>query len=186
MSRNGNNGTNGDKGDTGDTGPTGPTGPAGPNLVGLQSGTTGWVITDVTSNTRGGILVKKSTDPTVSNLTASSKIQAANFYATSDKRLKENIEAADEKHLIKTFDSLGLKEFNFKQDQADLPLPDGKQVGLIAQELQEVAPSDLQDCFIRKGYDGYLSINENKLVYLCIAKIHELEQEIKELKDKVK
>lgn len=95
--------------------------------------------------------------------------------------MKENIKDADELPLIKTFDELKTREFNFKNS------PDVHQVGLIAQELQDAAPDSLKECFVTTNENsGYLAINENKLIYLCIAKIHQLEKEIEELKTKTR
>lgn len=130
------------------------------------------------SNGDNGLTYYSTRDLSLSSLTCSSEVQAPGFYATSDVRLKENIEDSNSKELIQTFDELSSKYFSFKNDEQHK-----KQVGLIAQDLEEIIPEDLKDCFIKKGEDGYLSINENKLVYLCIEKIKQLELEIQTLKN---
>lgn len=97
------------------------------------------------------------------NLSTTGNITAKVFYATSDKRLKENIvDYKPEKSIL----DIPVKEYNFIGD-------DKKHVGFIAQDLQEVFPE-----LVTKGTNGYLAIEESKLIYLLI-------DEVKKLKEKV-
>lgn len=89
--------------------------------------------------------------------------------ASSDRRLKENI-----------------KLFIPKKSILDLPVVeydyiDNKQhkIGCIAQDLQEICPE-----LIYKNCNGYLSVEENKLVYLLLLEVKKLRNELDELKGK--
>ena len=97
------------------------------------------------------------------NLSTTGNITANAFYATSDRRLKENI--VDYKPAKSILD-IPVKEYNFIGD-------DKKHIGFIAQDLQKVFPE-----LVTERTDGYLSIEESKLIYLLI-------DEVKKLKEKV-
>lgn len=89
------------------------------------------------------------------------------FNATSDKRLKENIK---EYKCSKSILDLPIVEFDFKDNKTH-------HIGCIAQDLQEICPE-----LVHENKDGYLTIEENKLVYLLINEVKELKEEIKSLK----
>lgn len=94
-------------------------------------------------------------------------VSAQTFTATSDIRLKENIK---EFRCKKSILDLPIKEFDFKDT--------GKHtIGCIAQELQEICPE-----IVHKNEDGYLSIEENKLIYLLIQEVKQLKEDIEKLK----
>ena len=99
----------------------------------------------------------------IGNKTFAGNITAKAFYATSDRRLKENI--VDYKPAKSILD-IPVKEYNFIGD-------DKKHIGFIAQDLQKVFPE-----LVTERTDGYLSIEESKLIYLLI-------DEVKKLKEKV-
>lgn len=98
---------------------------------------------------------------------AASSITAGSFYAISDRRLKENIEDYTPSGNIL---DLPIKTFNFKNSKK-------KQIGCIAQDLQKICPE-----IVEENSDGYLSIQENKLVYLLLAEVKKLKVEINKLK----
>ena len=52
-------------------------------------------------------------------------------------------------------------------------------IGCLAQELREICPE-----IVHEGADGYLSIEESKLVYLLMDEVKQLKADIKELKNK--
>ncbi len=93
------------------------------------------------------------------------------FYTPSDKNWKDNVvpisDALDKIISISgnTFD------WNEKAPQS------GKDVGVIAQEIQEVLPEAVSE-----REDGHLSVSYQKLVPLLIEAIKELKQEIDDLK----
>lgn len=100
--------------------------------------------------------------------TTTGRIQAASFLATSDARKKENIEDYKcEKSIL----DLPIKKFDFIDGPKN-------QIGCIAQDLQEICPE-----IVKEDDDGYLSIQESKLVYLLLQEVKELKKELKELKE---
>ena len=88
---------------------------------------------------------------------------ATAFYASSDKRLKENIKEFEPKNSIL---NLPVVEFDFKDSCKH-------QIGCIAQDLQKLFPE-----LVETRDDGYLTIEENKLVYLLLLEIKKLNQRI--------
>lgn len=101
----------------------------------------------------------------------SGEVTSGTFNATSDKRLKENIEVYNcDKSLL----NLPVYTFNFKSDEGKV-----EHVGCLAQELQEICPE-----IVHKDEDGYLSIEEFKLVYLLIQEVKKLKERILKLKTK--
>lgn len=149
-----------------------------PTISIFNTGTADGVIYGINETTISGTQLLKSTSLNTSGSITASTLTASTITATSDRRLKENIRAASKEDLIKGFDSLNLHYFNFISDKNKTT-----QVGLIAQELREELPEILKNCFIHLDEKtGYFGISESKLVYLCIEKIHQLEEEIKQLK----
>lgn len=89
---------------------------------------------------------------------------ATSFNASSDRRLKENLVAYEpEKSIL----DLPIYSFNFKNN------PDKTQIGCMAQDLQELFPE-----LVTEGSDGYLSINENKLVYLLLLELKKMKAKL--------
>ena len=100
-------------------------------------------------------------------LSVPGEITAQTFNATSDRRLKENIKTF-EPH--KSILDLDVVEFEFKDTKQHT-------IGCIAQELQEICPE-----IVHENSEGYLTIEENKIVYLLLDEVKKLKEEIKELK----
>ena len=97
----------------------------------------------------------------------SGQLTASAFHATSDQRLKENIkDYIPEKSIL----DLPVVEFDFKDSGLHT-------IGCLAQDLQNLFPE-----LVDTNPDGYLSIAENKLVYLCLLEIKKLRSELDELK----
>jgi hypothetical protein len=106
---------------------------------------------------------------TVTLKPGSGEIAATSFWAKSDRRLKENIEEFKPQ---KSILDLPIVKFNFKDTSK-------VHIGCIAQDLQEICPE-----IVDTNSEGYLSINESKLVYLLLDEVKKLKEEIKELKNK--
>jgi hypothetical protein len=101
----------------------------------------------------------------ITTLTASGTINAMVFNSTSDIRKKTNIkDYRSEKSIL----DLPIKSFEYKDD-----LNHNRYIGCIAQDLQQICPE-----LVSSDNDGFLHIQESKLVYLLL-------QEVKELKEKV-
>lgn len=108
----------------------------------------------------------------VSALTATGMITANVFNATyvntsSDRRLKQNIE---DYKCDKSILNLPVKKYKYISD------PTKTQIGCIAQDLQEICPE-----LVSENENGYLSIQENKLVYLLLQEVKALKERIEEL-----
>lgn len=102
-----------------------------------------------------------------STIEFNTQIQASSFNATSDSRLKDNIE---EYEPSKSILDLGIKQFDLKSDGTH-------HIGCIAQDLREICPE-----IVHEDSDGYLSIEESKIVYLLLDEVRKLKSEVENLK----
>lgn len=103
------------------------------------------------------------------NESGEGRIVACGFGTSSDFRLKQNIKSYKaEKSIL----DLDVKEFEYINDTAHK-----KHIGAIAQDVQEICPE-----IVYEDANGYLNIEENKLVYLLLNEVKELKKEIKRLK----
>ncbi len=103
----------------------------------------------------------------VNNLSGLTSVSAQNFTATSDARLKENIVDYLPKQSIL---DLPIYKYDFKQGSKH-------NIGCLAQDLKEICPE-----IVHEGEDGYLSIEETKIVYLLLLEVKKLRQELNDLK----
>ena len=103
--------------------------------------------------------------------TTAGRLTATSFYATSDKRLKENLTAyVPEKSIL----DLPVYKYNYISDEKKT-----EQIGCLAQDLREICPEIVQE-----DEDTYLTINESKIVYLLLDEVKKLKTEVEELKAK--
>ena len=123
---------------------------------------------DLTIGAAGGG-IKFTSNTTGINITGIQKIQAKTFDAISDIRKKTAIQ---DYRCKKSILDLPIKEFEFIDDETH-----AKNIGCIAQDLQEICPE-----IVHEDKDGYLNIEETKLVYLLLQEVKELKKEIKALK----
>jgi len=105
--------------------------------------------------------------PSIASLTASETIQAQTFNARSDARLKENI---IEYKPVESILDLPVFEYDFKGGN-------GHRIGCLAQDLQKICPE-----LVHEGCDGYLTIEESKIVYPLLLEVRKLRAEVEELK----
>ena len=96
--------------------------------------------------------------------------QYAGITTASDKKLKENIESTPVKALDK-INVLNLVAFDYIKDKTH------EEIGLIAQEVQDIIPSAVLD----DGNDSYLSIQYSKFVPYLIKAVQELHKKIEKL-----
>lgn len=95
-------------------------------------------------------------------------VKAQSFNAVSDKRLKENIvEYSPNKSIL----DLPIYSYNFISDEKKT-----KKIGCLAQDLKEICPE-----IVKEDDKGYLSIEENKIVYLLLDEIKKLKKRVDEL-----
>ena len=95
-------------------------------------------------------------------------------YYSSDKRLKDNIVRIE--NPLEKVGKIGGYEFDWNDKQETYT---GKDVGVIAQEIQEVLPE-----LVTERDNGYLAVKYEKIVPLLIESIKELKQEVDEIKQK--
>ena len=107
-----------------------------------------------------------SDEPSFFNVTAADVIATSAFNVSSDERLKENIKSYTcEKSIL----DLDVKEFDYKKDGSH-------HIGFLAQDVREICPE-----IVHEDKDGYLMIEESKLVYLLMQEVKELKKKIEEL-----
>ena len=94
-------------------------------------------------------------------------LTASSFNAGSDIRLKENFRPFVHNDIF----DLPLYKFDYINGLKD-------RVGCIAQDLQKICPE-----IVHENEDGYLMIEESKIVYLLLDKMKEMQKEIDELKE---
>ena len=95
-------------------------------------------------------------------------------FGSSDKRLKDNIEPIEDP--LEKMDKIGGYTFIWNDKQSTY---EGKDVGVIAQEIEEVLP----EVVMTRG-SGYKAVKYEKIVPLLIESIKELKQEVDEIKHK--
>jgi hypothetical protein len=95
------------------------------------------------------------------------QVRAPSFNATSDMRLKTNLRAFKHGNIF----DLPIYKFDFIAGETN-------KIGCMAQDLQQICPE-----IVHQGEDGYLSIEESKIVYLLLDKMKEMQREIDTLKE---
>jgi hypothetical protein len=122
---------------------------------------------------------------TIGSLSTSASIQAVGeirstngdviAFGSSDKRLKDNITPIS--NPIEKIQKIGGYEFdwNDKQDTYE-----GHDIGVIAQEIEEVLPE-----LVTTRDNGYKAVKYEKIVALLIEAIKEQQKQIEELKSKI-
>jgi hypothetical protein len=96
-------------------------------------------------------------------------VYATTFYASSDIRKKKNIFEYNSDGDILT---LPIYKFDYKDGTGI------NQIGCMAQDLQKICPE-----LVEADADGYLSIKENRLVYILLDRMKKMQKEIDELKE---
>ena len=98
----------------------------------------------------------------------------ARFTEFSDRRLKENIKPA--RYGLNEIRKLNVYEYTWKTDKSNAP-----QIGVIAQEMQEVLPEG-----VHEGEDGYLAIDSTWIIYSMVNAVQELDKTITVLQHNLK
>ena len=95
-------------------------------------------------------------------------------YGSSDKRLKENIQPIE--NALDKLDNIGGYTFNWN-DQEDIHGHKGNDIGVIAQEIEDILPE-----VVTTRDNGYKAVKYEKIVPLLIQAIKELKAEVDKLK----
>ena len=117
----------------------------------------------------------------ITNSTTAGRIDASNdivAYSTSDRRLKDNI--INIENSINKLENLNGVKFNWKKEHFDIHGYEGDDVGVIAQEIEEVLPEA-----IRVNETGYLSVRYEKIIPLLIEGIKELSNNNKQQQNQI-
>ena len=127
--------------------------------------------TDSTSKTTGTLIVSGGLG-VLTTINAGGDVVA---FASSDERLKDNIKPIE--NPLDIISKISGNTFDWNSEKQDIY--NGKDYGVIAQEIKEVMPElvDTRD-------SGYLAVKYDKIVPLLIESIKELKREIEELKSK--
>ena len=96
-------------------------------------------------------------------------------YATSDRRLKDEIQTIS--NPIEKINQIGGYSFVWNREKQNIY--NGKDYGVIAQEIEEILPE-----LVQTRENGYKAVKYDKLVSLLIEGIKELSKEVEELKKK--
>jgi hypothetical protein len=117
--------------------------------------------------------------------TTTGRIDATNdvvAYATSDRRLKENIKPIDSalcKVIGVSGNTFDWKELT-KEEKLVIHGNEGPDVGVIAQEIEEVLPEA-----VTTRESGYKAVNYEKIVPLLIEAIKDLTNKVEKLETKI-
>ena len=118
--------------------------------------------------------------------TTQGEIRATNditAYYSSDIRLKENIHSL--KGTLEKLDSIRAVSYDWKElteeERKTVHSHTGSDIGVIAQEVEEVFPDLVED-----RPNGYKAVNYEKLSAVLLSAVKELKQEVEELKQKIK
>jgi len=121
---------------------------------------------------------------TDSNLYVNGDITA--FHNFSDQRLKKNVIEIDQTNALQQVNRLQGVTYEWKDD-SDLDNHKGTQVGLIAQQVEEVVPEVIkQNKRLGKDETVYKQVEYDKLVPLLIESIKELTKKVEDLESKLK
>ena len=106
-------------------------------------------------------------------ITAKGAVTGKSFNATSDKRLKRNIKNAPTDEIISLVENTPIVMFNYKDS-------DERFIGILAQDVEykNIEKFNLTDI----SRDGYLSVKEDKMIYILWEYVKYLKSEIEELK----
>ena len=110
---------------------------------------------------------------------ADADIVAFSSTTASDKNLKENVEALP--YGLEDVMKMRAVEFDWKKDKAN-GKERGHDIGVIAQEMEEVIPEVVKEYEGLQGKDNFKAVDYSKLVPGLIKSIQELKAEIEELK----
>lgn len=144
----------------------------------VSAGATG-VIYATASAAAGAQLGINTSSPTSAFHLVGSGCYTGTFGVCSDKRYKDHIETLSDP--IDAVNRLRGVSFAWKRDQyPDNNFPEGKQLGLIAQEVEQVVPG-----VVNTGSDGYKSVDYAKLVPLLIEAVKEQQRQIRAQQDQI-
>ena len=130
--------------------------------------------TTSTNKTTGALIVDGGVG-VAENIHAGGDVVA---YASSDERLKDNIEVI--KGSLDKIGEIRGVTFDWNEESPEWAKERGRDVGVIAQEVRKVLPE-----IVVERTNGYLGVDYKRIIPLLIESIKELKQEVEDLKKKV-
>jgi len=98
-------------------------------------------------------------------------------FSSSDKRFKDNIKPIE--NALEKIQSVGGYEFDWKEENKIEHGYEGHDIGVIAQEIEAIAPE-----LVQTRENGYKAVKYDKIVPLLIEAIKEVSAKVKELESK--
>jgi hypothetical protein len=163
--------------------PSGPIAINGPvKLLNFQWYSDTWAISNVRSNGVSslglGIFLNSTEVGRFSNTSFSMFSRDIIAFASSDKRLKDNITPIS--NPIEKIQKIGGYEFDWIPTE-DIHSYEGHDIGVVAQEIEEVLPE-----LVTTRDNGYKAVKYEKIVALLIEAIKDQQKQIDDLKSKIK
>jgi len=126
----------------------------------------------------GHVSINRETDGGY-NLYVSGNSYSTGGWAGSDIRWKKNIVGLE--NSLDKINKLRGVNYEWKTEEyPDLGFTEGKQIGLIAQEVEEVIPE-----LVNTAEDGYKAVSYEKLSAVLVKAMQEQQEQIEELREKV-
>jgi len=114
------------------------------------------------------------------NVTANGEVSALSFTTTSDKRLKKDITALS--NALETVTQIRPVFYNWLDGRSTLN-PGHKELGFLAQDLEEVLPSVVSTSSDDSVFEGgKKAVAYDRLVALLVGAVQELKAEVDALK----
>lgn len=124
-------------------------------------------MTDLDASITLGDSAQNTTEAGSTLLKVYGKVEANRYSARSDVRLKENLREYTPK---KSILDLPVHEYDYKNGDKNV-------IGCTAQDLREICPE-----IVSENSEGYLVIEESKIVYLLLQEVKKLKEEVEALK----
>jgi uncharacterized coiled-coil protein SlyX len=144
---------------------------SGSSQITLSSTTGGGTSANVQFNSLG---VGMAASATAGRIDATNDIVA---FSSSDKRFKENIQPIE--NALEKINQIGGYEFDWKVENKNEHGYEGHDLGVIAQEIEAIAPE-----LVQTRENGYKAVKYDKLVSVLIEAIKELSAKIDRLENK--
>jgi hypothetical protein len=122
----------------------------------------------------GSLGIGMSASGTTGRIDATNDIVA---YSSSDRNFKENIKPIE--NALDKINQIGGYEFDWKVENKNEHGYEGHDLGVIAQEIEMIAPE-----LVQTRENGYKAVKYDKLVSVLIQAIKELSQKINDLENK--
>ena len=112
--------------------------------------------------------------------TTATKATAGSWLGNSDARLKKDIESLDKKEILEKVLAMQGVSFHWNDDKTGFERPVGSQIGFIAQDLEKIWPSK-----VNEDSQGYLQTAYGDYDPILVEAIKAQQDEIEELESKV-